>query len=354
LNLSQKLAEIGVERQLDLNRLVGSYQNDLLATLIELADDIEAKIGARDLTGFSQSRINGLIKEIEALVTDAYGATFEQVQGELFELARDEAVFTLNSTNGLIGVDLLTSLAPEPLLRQIVKKDLLQGAPLAEWFKRQEADTQFRLTTAIRLGVAQGETNGQIIARLRGLEQTMKRDGSVMAATRRNLEALVRTGVQTVANNSRIGTFEANADVIKGLQQISTLDGRTSDICMACSGKQWTLKTKEPIGHSIPWNTGTPRHWNCRSTIISVLKSFKELGLPFDEFPESTRASMDGQVAQGFTFDDFLKKKGKAFQDDMLGAGRAELWRDGKITLSQLLDQQGNPLSLAQLRKKYE
>jgi hypothetical protein len=37
----------------------------------------------------------------------------------------------------------------------------------------------------------------------------------------------------------------------------------------------------------------------------------------------------------------------------MLGKGRAELWRSGKITLNQLLDQRGNPLTLAELRSQY-
>jgi hypothetical protein len=37
----------------------------------------------------------------------------------------------------------------------------------------------------------------------------------------------------------------------------------------------------------------------------------------------------------------------------MLGKGRAELWRSGKITLNQLLDQRGNPLTLAQLQSRY-
>ena len=59
---------------------------------------------------------------------------------------------------------------------------------------------------------------------------------------------------------------------------------------------------------------------------------------------------MDGQVAADLTFADFLKGKPASFADEMLGKGRAELWRDGKITLSKLLDQKGNPLTLAELR----
>jgi hypothetical protein len=37
----------------------------------------------------------------------------------------------------------------------------------------------------------------------------------------------------------------------------------------------------------------------------------------------------------------------------MLGKGRAQLWRDGKITLQDLLNAQGVPLTLRELREKY-
>ena len=76
-------------------------------------------------------------------------------------------------------------------------------------------------------------------------------------------------------------------------------------------------------------------------------------GKAADQIAPRTRASMDGSVAQDLTFDQFLKNKPPAFADEMLGKGRADLWRSGKITLSQLLDQRGNPLTLTQLENKY-
>lgn len=78
----------------------------------------------------------------------------------------------------------------------------------------------------------------------------------------------------------------------------------------------------------------------------------RELGIDVDEV-KSTRASMDGQVPASLNFETWLKGKSKAFQDEKLGPGRADLWRRGVITLSDLLDQWGNPLSLAQLKSLY-
>ena len=84
---------------------------------------------------------------------------------------------------------------------------------------------------------------------------------------------------------------------------------------------------------------------------MAILKTFRDLGVDLDEIPPSTRASMDGQVAEDLSFDDWLSKKPKAFQDKMLGPGRAQLYRDGKITLTDLVDLRGNPLTLEALEE---
>jgi hypothetical protein len=82
----------------------------------------------------------------------------------------------------------------------------------------------------------------------------------------------------------------------------------------------------QPVaGSSLPFNGGPPRHFNCRSRLRPVTKSFKELGVDAAEVPVSTRASMDGQVPADITFNQFLKKKPKSFQDALLGPKRAEL-----------------------------
>jgi hypothetical protein len=58
---------------------------------------------------------------------------------------------------------------------------------------------------------------------------------------------------------------------------------------------------------------------------------------------------MDGQVPADITFDKWLRGKDKAFQNNMLGVGKAKLWRARRITLQQLVDMRGNPLSLQQI-----
>lgn len=91
---------------------------------------------------------------------------------------------------------------------------------------------------------------------------------------------------------------------------------------------------------------------NCRCTTVDITKTWRELGIDIDEAPAGTRASMEGQVSDK-TFEEFLKRKGTAYQNEVLGKGRAELYRNGTITFNQLLNQDGNMLTLKELEIKY-
>lgn len=227
---------------------------------------------------------------------------------------------------------------------------MIEGAPSQDWWRGQSQDLQFRFAAQVRQGLANAETNQQIISRIVGKSG----QPGIMETARRNAAALVQTSVQTVANDARRATFKANSDVIKGIRQVSTLDGHTSLTCIAYSECEWDLDFK-PIGPKSkqkPYNGGTPRHFNCRSVEVPITKTFKELGLNIPEPKQTTRASDEGQIDAKTSFKQFLERKGKAYQDEMLGKGRADLWRAGKITLRDLVDGNGRPLTLSELKER--
>ena len=200
-----------------------------------------------------------------------------------------------------------------------------------------------------------GESLTQAITRVTGGTIDGVTVPGIMKTTKAKAGALVSTSMSAVTNEAALKSFQANNDVIKAVTQLSTLDNRTSDICIAYSGQTWDINTLQPLsqfGSTLPYNGGPPRHFNCRSRLRPVTKSFKELGLDRAEVPPGTRASMDGQVPADITFDQFLKSKSQTFQDDLLGPARARLWRNGDINLTQLVDMRGNPMSLTQLEAK--
>lgn len=240
-------------------------------------------------------------------------------------------------------------------IRALVSGTLVNGSKPSVWWNRQSIDFRNSFMDTIRTSMSNGESLTQGIARIVGGTVDGVQVPGVMKTTRGRAGALVATAQNAVANEAALRTFQENNDVIKQVTQVSTLDNRTSDICIAYSGQTWDVNTLQPVkslGSTLPFNGGPPRHFNCRSRLRPVTKSFRELGVDADEIPAGTRASMDGQVPADITFNQFLKKKSTTFQDNLLGPKRAQLWRDDKITLTQLVDMRGNPMSLAQLEAR--
>jgi len=201
-------------------------------------------------------------------------------------------------------------------------------------------DMSFKLAGEIRQGLAQDETNTQIINRVK----------IATGISERNAAALVHTSVQTAANEARLASFRANSDVIAGLTWMATLDQLTCSACAARDGMEWDLDGK-PVNNGIPFQS-PPLHVSCRCILTPRTRTFKELGIDLPDFPAGPRATAGGPVYG--TFDDFLHRQGKAYQDEIFGPGRADLYRRGVITRSQLLDQDGNELTLEQLKQNYE
>ncbi|WP_162828309.1 phage minor head protein [Escherichia coli] len=357
MSINDDIANEVRTHSVNLLRVSASLRKPILDELMKLQKKIVADLMSVEFgkqTATKQKRTKELFDLVTNTIRDAYKEINDIHTKQLRELAEIEATFSSKLLTTNIPVEVATVALTAEQIASVASEALIEGAPSAEWWSRQGGDTLSRFKDTVRQGILAGDTNAEIVQRIVG---ATKRDGTVvtgfMDTTRRNADALVRTSVQAVANKTRIDTLQANKRVVKALIQVSTLDSRTTTICAARSGLQWDIETLEPIGHSVPFRSGPPYHIGCRSTISPVTRSFRELGIDIDEVPRTTRASLDGEVPADLSFDQFLKNKGEAFQNDLLGKGKADLWRKGNITLTQLLDMTGQPLTLTQLREKY-
>lgn len=292
--------------------------------------------------------------ELAAFGTIDYSSIVEEGIGVKKILATQVIPSTVEVELKNFGVRIL-QLPTEDQIRGIVKFSPIQGTPTEEYWMQQSETVRRKFESVMRQGLLDGSSNSELIDRIRGTEANNFKDG-IFEAPIRDASALVRTSSLAVMNRTRLEMLNMpkNQTIVKGVQQVSTLDSRTSAVCIAYSGKAWSLPDYEPIGHSLPFNGGPPRHWHCRSTIIPVTKSFKELGIDLDEIPKGTRATVDGQVPADLSFNDWLKTKTRAFQDDLLGVGKANLWRNGKISLTDLVNQSGQERSLAELKRAFD
>lgn len=349
------IADAILEHSIDLLRLEAGTRARVLRLLDEMQYELTARLANEDLTAFGKARLQTLLRQASEAIDSYYLRMQGELELTLQGVADVQAAHVVSTLNTAFVANITASLPTETFLARLVSNVLIDGAPSADWWSKQELDTSFRFSTAVRQGVAQGETNEQIVARIAGSPR--KGISGVMEISKRNARALVHTSIQAVANASRLESFRKNADVIQAVVWLATLDAHTCPlICGPRDLKEYTLEDDppEPIGHVLPWNSGPGAiHWGCRCAASIKTKTFAQLGVDLPEPKSGQRASNIGPVPAGTDFAAFLDRKGAAFQDEVLGPGRAQLYRKGKLSLEQLLNLQGTPLTLAQLKAKY-
>ena len=327
------------EFQLDIFRLDAGIRRDVLGILNNLESELVADLKGQSLDNIGRARANELLRQSNATIEKFYTDAQLELLNSTKDLARVTATSTKAALDTALVVDLGVRLPSNTVMSSIASQAVIDGAVTKAWWAKQEADVAFRYAGAVRQGLAAAETNQQIVRRVR----------SVMDISRRNAASLVQTSVATVANDARFETYKANDEFIDRYVWITALDTRVCKLCIARADKAWK-PDGTPIGHSIPF-TNPPIHFRDRCLLVGEPKTFKQLGLDIDEPPVGTRASMDGQVSANTTFESFMKRKGEGFQNKVLGKGRVKLWKDGKIDLEELINGDGNPLTITELTK---
>jgi len=364
--MAHKFADLLADRftfhAVNISRFEGSLQTQTLELLRGLETKIEAEMARLDPTAtlYRRRRLAALQKSVRANIQSAYRDIRTDSRRSLVQLAETVADGTLETVNAAARVALLNVGLPKETLRALTDDSLIQGAPAREWWSRQAGGLYQKFSTEIREGMYRGETLQQLTGRIIGTKEFNYQNG-IMAAARHNAESLIRTSVQSVSQAARLDTLRANADVIKGYQALATLDARTTPLCQARSGMAWFLDGRPMEGTPIDFPGPPPWHYNCRTNLIPITYSYQELAknkdlgkkvqAEVDKLPKGTQASMDGQVAADLNYEQWLKGKDDTFQKAILGQQKWQLWKDNKLSLRQLIDQKGRPLTIQELRE---
>jgi hypothetical protein len=382
LNASDLFAIRATDALIEVNRFEQRVRGLVLSHLRALQAELAKEIIGADIEGAvrdetKQERLERLHRDVTVILNREMSGARKILTRELVDLSELMHEVAVDALNVVFTVDIAKVTLTRGELRALVDDDVVLGAPSKEWWSERSEDTRRAFIREMRVGISRGETNEQLIARVRGkptggMTTVTLPDGSVakvreyagglLDVSYSAVEALVRNSTASVSNITLLETYRQNGDVVKGIEAITTLDSRTSDICMARTGSAWDLEgkpfpessTQEPFPGPPPW------HFRCRTVLGPVMKSWDELleeagqerrGL-LGTVPTSRRAAFDGQIANNVrTFDDWLKQRGDAFAKKKLGAARFELWKSGKMTTSQLIDPAGNPRTLSEIRE---
>lgn len=384
-SVPEALADEFTVRAVDVSRFEAGVRRDVLKILRDLEDELAADVARVDPTGpartaYQQARLEALQRQTADTIATAYKDARGTTTSALRTVAVTEARAVRAIVARAVGVDIMTVAVSPNVLRALATDVLVSVSPrerypLSEWWATQEAATRRHFMGEMRSGILRGETNDELVARVRGAVMRdadgkvlrnaageIMRAPGVLEASRRDATTLVRTATNGVSNTARMATFEENDDVVRGVAASTTFDLRISDICIARTGAAWDLAGK-PLPESTrdePFPGPPPWHPNCRTSLISVLKSLREiLGASrprkrgeLRDLSVAKRASMDGHIPASTTFEQFLKRRSADEQKQILGAGKYGLWKSGELSLSELIDQTGRPIGVRELEAR--
>ena len=221
-------------------------------------------------------------------------------------------------------------------MRSVILKLDMRGTPYASWFQHQRRSGLFNARTAMSIAYDAGEP----LTSLRGL---MKGPAGVITRTARQTNAIMSTAVNQTATRAHRIVYESNPQITDEYVYTAILDEVTTDICMSLDGRIFRFddpKRREP-----------PQHFKCRSIIVPIIK-YGRLGITPPT--EGVKPAQGGSVASSTRYAKWLRLQPHFLQDEILGPGRAKLFRAGKLSLGDLVRRDGRTVTLTEIRRRID
>lgn len=322
--------------------LVGRVIRDYTEAAREVAAALRSVAGGfPGEATFTQQRLLSIAGEIRDTILalhDATAVNFDAVLTELWnaELATHASIFTATLPADVLRVVEFSL----PVESFAAAEHEVLGQSLGRWGERASRDLLDNLGSQIRVGMIQGDD----------MRAMIERTARVFSTSSTRAEATARTAVQSVANDAQALMYEANDDVVKGVQYEATFDRRTCPVCAGYDGREFYFADGSYGGRP-----RIPVHMQCRCVYVPILKSWAELGIPIAEISPGSRVSMNGAVPGTIGFSGWLRTQPRSVANDILGKRRADLWRGGDLSLRDFVNERtSRPFPLEQLVGKLE
>lgn len=381
------LLDLTVRHAVGLERYKAGLVRQLVPLLNATTDDVESILASRlvralasgyDAGPATTERVLKMMDEIADVRREAYDELAAKLMTELLDVMTYEVGWQEASLRQVLYADLELAKPTAELLRAAATERPFEGHLLKDWVDDLAPADLDRIRGAVQLGVVEGKSLDDVVRSVVGSGEASYADG-VLEVSRRGVEGLVRTSVNHVVTQAREETYDANRDVVSGVRWCSTLDGRTTLICIDRDGKVYPVRE----------GPRPPAHYRCRSTTMPTLDGARLVGSrPFvsDSRDSSERevafrqAAKDkagdrwagmskearaaataaekrawvaehvGTVPVRTTYGEWLRRQPAEFQDEVLGKTRGALFRRGGLDVGSFVDASGKTLTLAELR----
>lgn len=305
------------------------------ALLGELRQETRARMDRYVSGSYSEKRMRAVLAEINVLLSAANTQSADLVVDAVaavgaFSLTEQSAILGLDgSARNVCGLSMGATEFGALFLAAPLGGKILQG-----WVDSAfESGVQGQIVDAVQSGLFLGEGYPKLIDRV--LQEGI-------GITEREATTLVRTYVQGASVAAQEAVYEANSDIVREVEWSAILEpgyaktGRGT--CLRCSALDGTRykqgdKNRPPI----------PLHPRCRCMWRPVV-DWAGIGLPELEIRERVRPYTirpDANIAAGGRrtilevgqhkgdYAGWFESRGEAFQRNVLGEGRYELYQQG-------------------------
>lgn len=378
-----RLLDAQVRHAIYLNRLfIGAGQRAMnslspseAAVIAEIGKAFDAIVrGGLRTSARKARRIDSLIEEATAIRAEGVSEMAAALRVEFRALVAAEAEFQKSAILSAVGLkELLVRDAPSSSYSR-AKEVPFAGRTFEDWIRGYRVTDASRVVTEIRAAFTAGVDRDTVVRRIQEV---------ILPLSNRQAQTIARTSAVHFATVARDSFFEENADIILAERWTSVLDGRTSLLCAGRDGALAPLpggviSEDVPGKRLYPPDARPPAHPNCRSIMVALLspegivgdrpfvtdtRTREERVIDFREESRSTGKSIHevrqswardrvGTVPAATTYESWLRRQPRWFQDDVLGPSRASLFRDGGLSLDRFTDYRGGRYTVADLRRQ--
>lgn len=362
-NHQANLQTIGANWGEQINAHLSASERLFLKKMKPLLDNFEFQRNAAD----SLKRLKVITDKLNEIRANAYQRAWDETFNNASELAENEIKWSKKVSKELSEQGTKFDDPTQAAIDKTLKNGIADGQTLRGWFDKIQAEDAGRLDAVIRQGIASGWTIDQLTRSIAGTAANDYQDG-LFATSKREANTIARTMCNSVANQAKETFYQANSDVIVGVEWLDTLDGRTCVSCASLSGKRWKLDEPHPT---------PPEHPNCRCVLLPVTpltdlvdeerpqanadfqaeakrnyeakfpkKSYSDLSEStrkkyyheaIHEYEDRTGKSAFSTVSGSVTFKDYFLQMSTQQQKDWLGAEKYEIWKRGNLPLNKFI-----------------
>lgn len=383
---NQKLLDSLIRHQIHLVQYSEGVSASALRLLRETETDLEriilsyaTRLNNRPLeTKLNRRRLRNMESEVRELRGGAWKQINQRLRSELSDLTSVEAGFYSSVLIDSIPAKVDIKKPDTAKIKQQVLSAPVQGKILRDWLASLMVADVTRIVDQMKTSLVDLTltTPEDVTRQVIGTNSQNRRDGAARKSWP-GATGLFATMVTRTTSAAQTAVVNENTFFVNREYYTAVIDSRTTPICMNYDGRIFEVN-KGPypplhfrcrslrVPYIIPGSVANrPFNNAVESTIVAEYAADNNLGritnrdnLPFgtktnyEQFARRRRRAFIGQIPDRTSYAEWLKTQSVAFQNEVLGVRRGQLFRKSGLPLSKFINRRGNFLTLEQLAEK--